>query len=108
MAFAKTHKTGSSTLQNIFFRFGDKNNLTFAMPEKVWTFSLRAPFSASMILGQNTWAKGTYDMFIFHSIWNYNEVKRILPSAVYVTLLRNPVDCFESNYVYMGLQKAYK
>ena len=42
------------------------------------------------------------------SVWNYNEVKKILPSAVYLTLLRDPVDCFESNYVYMGLQKAYK
>ena len=29
IAFAKTHKTGSSTLQNIFFRYGDRNNLNF-------------------------------------------------------------------------------
>ena len=32
----------------------------------------------------------------------------MLPSAVYITLLRNPVDCYESNYVYMGLEKAYR
>ena len=27
-------KCGSSSLQNIFLRFGEKNNLTFAIPEK--------------------------------------------------------------------------
>lgn len=41
-------------------------------------------------------------------MWNYHEVHKILPHASYVTLLRSPVDCFESNYVYMGLQNAYK
>ena len=27
---------------------------------------------------------------------------------IHVTLLRDPVDCWESNYVYMGLQNAFK
>ncbi len=31
-----------------------------------------------------------------------------MPGAAAITLLRDPVDCFESNYVYMGLQKRYK
>jgi len=30
--FLKTHKTGSSTVQNLLLRYGDKNNLTFALP----------------------------------------------------------------------------
>ena len=42
------------------------------------------------------------------SIWNYAEVKKVLPAAVYITLLRDPVTCYESNYVYMGLEKAFK
>ena len=29
--FLKTHKTGSSTIANIFFRYGDARNLTFAL-----------------------------------------------------------------------------
>ena len=33
---------------------------------------------------------------------------KILPDAVFITLLRDPVQCFESNYVYMGLQNAYR
>ena len=43
-----------------------------------------------------------------YSVWNYNEVRKLLPSATFVTLLRDPVDCWESNYVYMGLQNAFK
>ena len=74
------------------------------------------------------WAKLGFDMFIFHrfenylpeppiplvfsgfiySIWNYEEVHKILPDAVFITLLRNPVQCYESNYVYMGLQNIFK
>ena len=49
--------------------------------------------------------------FVNHSIfsvWNYSEVRKLLPSATFVTLLRDPVDCWESNYVYMGLQNAFK
>ena len=41
-------------------------------------------------------------------MWNYSEVRKLLPSATFVTLLRDPVDCWESNYVYMGLQNAFK
>ena len=32
--FLKTHKTASSTIQNIFFRYGIRNKLWFAMPIK--------------------------------------------------------------------------
>ena len=32
--FLKTHKTASSTLQNVLLRFGEKRNLTVALPKK--------------------------------------------------------------------------
>ena len=73
------------------------------------------------------WARLGFDMFIFHrwdifsqdikipsvhndnySVWNYEEVHKILPDAVFITLLRDPVHCYESNYVYMGLQNIFK
>lgn len=105
--FAKTHKTGSSTLQNIFFRYGDKHNLNFAMPEKSWMFSYKESFNASMVT-KLPWARLGYDMFIFHSVWSYNELNKIIPNAIHVTLLRDPVTCYESNYVYMGLERVFK
>ena len=49
VSFAKTHKTGSSTLQNIFFRYGWNHNLSFVCPQqKTWMFSFKQPFSATL------------------------------------------------------------
>ena len=37
------------------------------------------------------------------------EVDKVIPKpSARLTLLRDPVDLFESGYVYMGLQNAYK
>lgn len=102
IAFAKTHKTGGSTMQNIFFRYGMNHKLTFAIDADRWYFNMSSPFNANMI-SNLPYAKLGYDIFTFHSVWNYAELTKVLPSAVYVTLLRDPVDCYESNYVYMGL-----
>lgn len=101
IAFAKTHKTGSSSLQNILLRHGDTHNLTFALPKNSWMFDFKRPFELTM-LSNPPWT--SIDLFVYHSVWNYDEVRKVLPSALYVTLLREPVACFESNYVYMGLQ----
>jgi len=105
VAFAKTHKTGSSSLQNILLRHGNKHNLTFALPKNSWMFDFNRPFELKM-LSNPPWT--SIDLFVFHSVWNYEEVHKVLPSALYVTLLRDPVACFESNYVYMGLQGVFK
>ena len=44
--FAKTHKTGSTTLQNIFHRFGEENSLLFVLPKSGHHyFSLKDSFT---------------------------------------------------------------
>ena len=44
--FAKTHKTGSTTVQNILYRFGEENQLMFVLPKSgVHYFKLKSPFS---------------------------------------------------------------
>ena len=50
VAFAKTHKTGSSTLQNVFLRFGQKFDLNFAFPAKSWIFDLNSNLNSSDVL----------------------------------------------------------
>ena len=68
---------------------------------------LQESFNASMV-SKLPWARLGYDMFIFHSVWNHAELQKIVPDAVHVTLLRDPVTCYESNYVYMGLERVFK
>ena len=49
LIFAKTHKTGSTTLQNIIHRFGQENHLMFLLPKNgAHYFNLQRPFSRSM------------------------------------------------------------
>ena len=37
-----------------------------------------------------------------------NFYRKLIPGGLTVTLLRDPVDMFESGYVYLGLQSGYK
>ena len=108
MIFAKTHKTGSTTLQNLMFRYGTQNNLTFVLPKsKWWFFSHYKSFKATeaegfMGMNNNKTNPESNNLFAIHSVWNYKEVRKILPDAPTVTILRDPIDVFESAYSYFG------
>ena len=108
LAFAKTHKTGGSTLQNIFMRYGYKNGLTFAIPPNSWMYSFNVFFNSKMVTNYTWNPQHTFDMMVFHSLWNGMEVDKVIPRpSPRFTLLRDPVDTFESGYVYMGLEMFY-
>ena len=108
LIFAKTHKTGSSTLQNIFLRYGWKHNLTFVVPQaKTWMFTFKDRFRADLAHTYSWSPRNLFNFFIFHSIWNRYQVRKLVPSGPVITILRDPVDVFESGYVYMGLEKRY-
>ena len=109
IGFLKTHKCASSSVQNILFRFGLKNQLTFALPSAGNYLGRYVKYSKAMI-ANTVWDKVglDYDMFALHTIWNKAEVERTLgPGAVYITILRDPVELFESLWVYAGFQKYY-
>jgi len=109
LAFAKTHKTGGSTLQNIFMRYGWARGLTFAIPVKNWMYSFNEFFTAKQVTNYTWNPQRTFDMMVFHSLWNGPEVDKVIPKpSKRVTLLRDPVDTFESGYVYMGLENSFK
>ena len=108
LIFAKTHKTGSTTLQNIMFRYGTQNNLTFVLPKtKWWFFDHYRPFKASDAEGfepsngTKTYSE-TKDIFAIHSMWNHKGVRKMIPNGPVVTILRDPIEVFESAYSYFG------
>jgi len=116
VGFCKTHKTASSALQNILFRYGKDNNWTFAFYDEGsqlgpphHQYNLIEPFVASW-LDVVSWRpmvkQQGYDAFAVHAMWNKAEVAKLLgKSAAYITILREPVEQFESMYSYMKFEK---
>jgi len=111
IGFAKTHKTASSTVQNIFLRWGLEQGWNFALltsgshlgpPNNQYV--LDKPFQASWLRGV-PWADMAevegYQALVLHTMWNQEEVEQVLgKGATYITILRDPVDQFESLYSY--------
>ncbi|KAM4532839.1 galactosylceramide sulfotransferase isoform 1-T2 [Fundulus diaphanus] len=97
--FMKTHKTASSTILNILFRFGEKHKLKFALPDRRNDFRYPQPFLCSQV---KDYTPGQcFNIVCNHMRFNHQEVAKLLPpDAVYVTVLRDPVDLFESAFHY--------
>ncbi|NXP76638.1 G3ST2 sulfotransferase, partial [Ramphastos sulfuratus] len=99
--FLKTHKTASSTVLNVMFRFAEKYNLTVALPAgqllhlgypKTFLTDFVEEFEA---IGQN------YNIMCNHLRFNPSEVQKVMPAnTFYFSILRNPIPLLESSYVY--------
>lgn len=118
VGFMKTHKTASSTVQNILMRYGRQHTWNFVMmkdgnhlgpPGKQYV--LNKPFQSSWV--QNVpWSSMTadqgYNALVFHTMWNQKEVESLLgEGARYFTILRDPVDQFESMYNYVHFEQKF-
>ncbi|XP_067119342.1 galactosylceramide sulfotransferase-like [Centruroides vittatus] len=108
VVFMKTHKCASSTIQNIFMRYGDLHNLTFVLPASRNYLGHPAPFKKTMVPDPSRYHV-TYNILTHHSRFNYKEMKLLMPNdTVFVTIVRNPVDLYESLYSYYNLNNVYK
>ncbi|XP_069776037.1 galactose-3-O-sulfotransferase 2-like isoform X2 [Narcine bancroftii] len=100
VVFLKTHKTASSTVLNILYRFGDSRNLTFALP---FLDHLGYPslFQARFVKGFNQNRSKEYNIICNHMRFNLPEVEKVMPNdSFYFTILRNPNHLFESGFFY--------
>ncbi|NXK15875.1 G3ST2 sulfotransferase, partial [Arenaria interpres] len=99
--FLKTHKTASSTILNIMFRFAEKYNLTVALPaNELVHLGYPQTFQARFVeefqsIGQN------YNIMCNHLRFNSSEVQKVMAeNTFYFSILRNPIHLLESSYVY--------
>lgn len=109
LAFLKTHKCASSSLQNILMRFGLKNQLNFVLPSAGNYLGRYIKYFHKMV-SSTLWDQVglEYDIFCLHTIWNFQEVSDTLgPEATYFTIMRDPVDLFESLWGYSGMSSFY-
>ena len=108
--FMKTHKTGSSSIQNCLFRYAEDHHLMIALMRN-YNDSERS-FNRDMIIDPAVLKKRlntTYSMLLQHMIYNDKEVRAIMPEdTVYITVFREPVSLFQSlfNYYYFGSSKC--
>ncbi|XP_072311573.1 galactosylceramide sulfotransferase isoform X2 [Eucyclogobius newberryi] len=97
--FMKTHKTASSTILNILFRFGEKHKLRFAFPDGRNDFFYPSPFTCSQVKDYKP--GDCFNIVCNHMRFDHSELAKLLPpDAVYITILRDPVDLFESSFHY--------
>ncbi|XP_072515474.1 galactosylceramide sulfotransferase [Salminus brasiliensis] len=99
LMFLKTHKAASSTILNILFRFGQRNQLRFALPDSRNDFLYPAPFDRTQVKDYRPGA--CFNIVCNHMRFNEPEVKALLPDdAFFFTILRDPALVFESSFHY--------
>ncbi|XP_060092271.1 galactosylceramide sulfotransferase-like [Heteronotia binoei] len=100
VVFLKTHKTGSSTVQNILFRAGERRNLTVAFPRYSYQFAYPERFSRDFVedLPPRT---SHFNLLCSHMRLDAREAQAVVPPpTVFLTILRDPVQTFESVFHY--------
>ncbi|KAG7484935.1 hypothetical protein MATL_G00055550 [Megalops atlanticus] len=99
VGFLKTHKTASSTIQNMLFRFAERHNLTVALPVQACEhqFCYPRPFSGRFVHPHTLPAR----IITSHMRFNLSQLRHLMPSdTLYVTILREPAAMFESLFSY--------
>lgn len=93
--FLRTHQTGTSSVTNIFYRYGQEHNLNFVMyPLKL---HLNYPGKIGIIYLEDVKPEGGYNILCQYMRHRRMDALRILEEgAIFTTLLRNPVDQFLS------------
>lgn len=105
IAFLKVHKAASSTVQNIFFRFGYQRNLSFVLTSDPNYFSRKSTGHYALMTPKY---RNGYDILCNHGIFNYTTYSSILPKdTIYIAIVRDPLELFISAVNYYTQSKMY-
>ncbi|CAI9589192.1 unnamed protein product [Staurois parvus] len=101
LMFLKTHKTGSSTILNILFRYGEKHNLHYAFPRGRNDFEYPSFFQRWQVEGYQPGM--CFNIICNHMRYRHSEVSLLMPQdTTFVTVVRNPALLFESSFQYFA------
>ncbi|XP_061639068.1 galactose-3-O-sulfotransferase 2 [Phyllopteryx taeniolatus] len=102
IVFLKTHKTASSTILNILYRYGESRNLTFALPRNKQKQLFYPHFFAShFVEGCSSRNVKEFHIMCNHMRFRKAEVAKVMPAdAFYFSIIRNPVAMMESIFIY--------
>ena len=104
-------------MQNIFLRLADEQQLNLILPSTGNFLSNPIHETSLSDKFRSKWLKNVpwhnedgfeYDMTALHTRWNHPEFVKLLGSdAVFITVLRDPSDAFESLYQYSELEDTF-
>uniref|UniRef100_A0A8P4GE47 Galactose-3-O-sulfotransferase 4 n=1 Tax=Dicentrarchus labrax TaxID=13489 RepID=A0A8P4GE47_DICLA len=98
--FLKTHKTASSTVLNMLYRFGEERNLCFALPLG-YQLGYPLPFNAHRVKGYRGPRAVEFHIMGNHMRFNKLEVEKVMPAdTFYFSIIRDPVALAESSFAY--------
>ncbi|XP_051935076.1 galactose-3-O-sulfotransferase 4 isoform X2 [Hippocampus zosterae] len=98
--FLKTHKTASSTVLNMLYRFGEEHGLRFALPLG-YQLGYPLPFSAHRVKGYRGPRVVEFHIMGNHMRFNKAEVEKVMPAdTFYFSIIRDPVALTESSFAY--------
>uniref|UniRef100_A0AAY4BSF5 Galactose-3-O-sulfotransferase 4 n=1 Tax=Denticeps clupeoides TaxID=299321 RepID=A0AAY4BSF5_9TELE len=93
-------KTGSSTVQNLLFRLGEKEKAAFAFPYYTYQFAYPERFR-SQFVDELPEGAAQFDILCSHMRLDLAQLRQVMPqNTVFFTLLRDPVRTFESVFSY--------
>ncbi|XP_065671296.1 galactose-3-O-sulfotransferase 4 isoform X3 [Hydra vulgaris] len=106
--FLKTHKTGSTTVANIMYRYSKSNNLKVVLPDCEHRFCWPIKFNQSAIYNHKK--NNTYNMMFHHAVFHKQNVLEIIDSGQlkFVTILREPFSQLESAAQAFKFKDCYK
>uniref|UniRef100_A0A8D3CUW0 Galactose-3-O-sulfotransferase 2 n=1 Tax=Scophthalmus maximus TaxID=52904 RepID=A0A8D3CUW0_SCOMX len=109
IVFLKTHKTASSTILNILYRYGESRNLTFALPLNKHSQLFYPFFFAShFVEGISSRSVREFHIMCNHMRFRKSEVTKVMPeNTFYFSILRNPVAMMESIFIYYRSIQAF-
>uniref|UniRef100_A0A3Q2XDV5 Galactose-3-O-sulfotransferase 2 n=1 Tax=Hippocampus comes TaxID=109280 RepID=A0A3Q2XDV5_HIPCM len=110
IVFLKTHKTASSTILNILYRYGESRNLTFALPlNKQKQLFYPYFFASHFVEGVSSRNVKEFHIMCNHMRFRKAEVAKVMPAdAFYFSIIRNPVAMMESVFIYYKSIPAFQ
>ncbi|XP_033759605.1 galactose-3-O-sulfotransferase 2-like, partial [Pecten maximus] len=103
IAFIKVHKAASTTVENIFLRYGYEHNLVFALPRKKDRGGIKRLIKQNIL---PTPKNQHIDIFCTHVRYIKEDFNSMMPAdTVYIGIVREPFSQFESSVRFLR-QKA--
>ena len=107
VAFIKIHKSASSTLSNILYRYGIANNLTFLLPRNEFLAQFWPnPIRLSNIISN---CRKEFNILNVHTKYQGRQhLYGIMPSSTKtIAILRHPAPQLKSGFNYYGIREGF-